>query len=95
MRNYELVFIANPELEEDDLAAVVEKVKNLVERNGGKITQAKSWGLRRLAYPIKDEREGQYVLVHLELEPQEIAELERNLGLNEQILRHLVVRREE
>jgi len=92
MRSYELVFIVGPEVDEDSLTAVVETAKGLVERSGGEVAQVEPWGLRRLAYPIQDQWEGQYVLMQLELEPQGVAELERGLGLTEQIMRHLVVR---
>ena len=92
VRSYELVFIVHPEIEGDDLAAAVETVKGLVERNGGEVTELTLWGLRRLAFPIQDQWEGQYVLMQLDLEPQSVAELERVLGLNEQVIRHLLVR---
>jgi small subunit ribosomal protein S6 len=92
MRSYELVFIVHPEVDGDDLTAVVETVKGLVERSGGEVTKVEPWGLRRLAYPIQKQWEGQYVLMRLELESQGVAELERGLGLTEQVMRHLVVR---
>ncbi len=95
MRSYELVFIVHPEVDEDDLTAVIEKVEGLVERNSGKVTRIEPWGLRRLAYPIWKQWEGQYVLMRLELEPQGVAGLEHDLGLTEQIMRHLIMRVEE
>ena len=95
MRSYELIFIVHPDVNEDDMTAVVEKVEGLVERNSGKVVQTESWGLRRLAYPIQKRWEGQYVLMQLELESQSVAGLERDLGLTEQIMRHLIVRVEE
>jgi len=95
VRSYELVFIVHPEVDGDDLTAVIEKVEGLVERNGGKVTRIEPWGLRRLAYPIQKQWEGQYVLMRLELEVQGVAELERALGLAEQVMRHLIVRVEE
>ena len=91
MRSYELVFIIHPEVDGDDLTVVVETVKGLVERGGGEVTQVEPWGLRRLAYPIRKQWEGQYVLMQFELEPRSVAELERGLGLTEQIMRHLIV----
>lgn len=94
MRSYELVFIVDPELEGDDLTAVIERVKTLVERNGGQVAQVELWGLRRLAYPIRNQWEGQYVLMQLEMEPQGVGGLERDLGLAEQVMRHLIVRPE-
>lgn len=95
VRSYELIYIVHPEVDEAGLAAVNETVTGLVERGGGKVAKIDPWGLRRLAYPIQKLWEGQYVLMHLELDPQGVTELERGLGLAEQILRHLVVRLEE
>lgn len=95
MRRYELVFIVHPDVDADDLPALNNQVKRLVERDGGKVTEIEPWGLRRLAYPIQKQWEGQYVLVRVELEPQSVTALEHDLALNEQIMRHLVVRVEE
>ncbi len=92
MRSYELVFIIHPELDGDGLTDAIDTVKGLVERSGGKVTQVEPWGLRRLAYPIQDQWEGQYVLMQLDLEPQSVAELERGLKLTEPVMRHLIVR---
>ncbi len=95
MRDYELVFIVHPEVDGDDFTAIVEKVKGLVERNHGTVVTVDIWGLRRLAYPIQKQWEGQYVLMRLEMEPQGVAGLERDLGLVEPVMRHLIVRVEE
>ncbi len=92
MRSYELVFIVNPELDEDDLTAVRERIEGLIERSSGKVTKVEPWGLRRLAYPVQKQGEGQYVLMQLDIGAQGVAELERDLGLVEPILRHLIVR---
>jgi small subunit ribosomal protein S6 len=92
VRSYELIFIVHPELDEDDLTAVLERVTGLIERNSGKVSRVEPWGLRRLAYPIEKQWEGQYVLMELELEPQGMAGLERDLGLVEPLMRHLIVR---
>jgi small subunit ribosomal protein S6 len=95
VRNYELVFIVHPEVDDEGLAAVVETVKDLVKRGGGRVAKVDLWGLRRLAYPIRNLGEGQYVLMHLHLAPEGVAELERSLKLSEQVIRHLVVRLED
>jgi small subunit ribosomal protein S6 len=92
VRSYELIFIVHPELDEDDLTAVLERVTGLIERNSGKVSRVEPWGLRRLAYPIEKQWEGQYVLMELELEPQGMAGLERDLGLVEPLMRHLIAR---
>jgi small subunit ribosomal protein S6 len=95
VRNYELVFIVHPEIDDEGLAAAVETVEDLVQRGGGQVVKVDLWGVRRLAYPIQKLREGQYVLMHLNMQPAGVAELERSLGLSEQVIRHLVVRLED
>ena len=95
MRKYEMVFIVHPDVEGDDVTAIVESVKELVTRNDGQVEALDDWSRRRLAYPIQDVNEGQYMLLRFAMEPDGIAELELNLILNEQILRHLVVHLEE
>jgi small subunit ribosomal protein S6 len=92
VRQYELVFVVHPELETEDLSAVVERVEDLVKRSGGQVIRIEPWGLRRLAYPIQNRWEGQYLLMRLELDPPGVADLERRLRLTEQIMRHLIVR---
>jgi small subunit ribosomal protein S6 len=94
VRSYEMVFIVHPEVDEDNFTAVVDRVTELVERNSGKVAELNIWGLRRLAYPIQNQWEGQYVLMQLELEPQGVTGLERDLGLVEPVIRHLIVRAE-
>ncbi len=94
MRTYELMFIVHPELEGDDFTAIVDRVKALIERSSGTVTEVKNWGLRRLAYPIQDQWEGQYVLVYLDMEPQSVVEFERDILLIEPVMRHLIIRTE-
>ena len=95
MRDYELIYIVHPEVDEEGLAALADEVQSLIESTGGTIRQVRPWGLRRMAYPIKKVREGHYVLLIIGMQPQGIAELERGLRLKEPIIRHLVVRAEE
>jgi small subunit ribosomal protein S6 len=92
VRSYELMFIVHPEVDGDDLTAIVEKVTSLIERNAGQVTEVEPWGLRRLAYPIQKQWEGQYVLMQLGMESQGVAGLERDLVLVEPVMRHLIVR---
>lgn len=92
VRSYELVFIVHPEVDGDDLTAVIDTVSGLVERAKGKVVRIDPWGVRRLAYPVQNQWEGQYVLMRLDVGPQGVTEIERGLGLSEQIMRHLVVR---
>ena len=95
MRSYELVFIVHPEQDDGDLQDAIANVAALVERNGGQVTSVDPWGVRRLAYPIQDVREGLYVLMLIEMEPQAVAPIERSLLLMDGIMRHLVVRAEQ
>lgn len=95
MREYELTFIVNPQVEQEGLEEIAEKLKNVVEPESGSINTIEPWGLRRLAYPIKNLREGQYVFMEINMEPSVIPELERILKLDERIVRHLIVRLDE
>ena len=92
MRDYELTVVFSPEIAEEDLPAEIERVNDLVAQKGGIVGEANRWGRRRLAYPIKRHREGNYVLTPLKLQADVAAELERNLRGFDQILRYLLVK---
>jgi len=94
MRSYELVFIVHPDLDDGDLEEAIANVAGAVEQIGGQVTKTDPWGLRRLAYPIEDVREGLYVLMVLQLDSQAVGPLERSLHLMEGVMRHLIVRTE-
>jgi small subunit ribosomal protein S6 len=95
MRNYEVAFIAHPELDEAALAALVEKAQSWVTTAGGQVVKTDIWGRRHLAYPIRKQKEGQYVLLEAQLEGQATREIERNLRLTEQIMRFQIIRTDE
>ena len=92
MRDYELTVVFSPEIAEEDLPAEIERVNDLIAQKGGIVGEANRWGRRRLAYPIKRHREGNYVLTPLKLQADVAAELERNLRGSDQILRYLLVK---
>ena len=92
MRNYELTFIIPSDISEDDINGVVTQVQGWVEGVQGKVTKIDHWGRRRLAYDIAEYREGHYVLLNIDLEPQSTTELERNLKLSDKVMRYLLVR---
>ena len=92
MRNYELVFIVHPDLDDGDLQDAIANVAGLVERVGGQVANVDPWGVRSLAYPIQDVREGLYVLMHIQMEPHAVVQVERSLHLMDGIMRHLFVR---
>lgn len=90
MRNYEIAFIVHPDLEETAFNEVLEKVKGWIGETGGKVTNVDQWGKKKMAYEIRKQSEGQYVFVQAEMEPTSLAELERNLGLQESIMRFMI-----
>ncbi len=91
MRNYEVALIAHPDLNDEALAGLVERVKGWITAAGGTIGEVNLWGRRRLAYPIRKQNEGQYVFVPAQMPPGATRELERNLRLTEPIMRFLIV----
>jgi small subunit ribosomal protein S6 len=90
MRNYELVCIVHPDLDENAFKSIVEKVSGWVSEAGGNVDKVDIWGRRRMAYSIRKQREGQYVLLHLSLDPKSTATLERNIRFQESILRSML-----
>ncbi len=94
MRNYELMVILDPDLEERTVQPSLETYLNLVTQDGGSVESVDVWGRRRLAYEIDKRTEGIYAVVTLSAEPATVKELDRRLGLNESILRTKVMRPE-
>jgi len=90
MRRYELMLLLWPDLEDDKLQAAVEKVTRAIVNGGGSLSKVSPWGKRRLAYDIGRHREASYFLIHFDIEPSQVREIERGLLISEEILRHLV-----
>lgn len=95
VRNYELMYIIKPDLDEEAAAAVMERYKGVVEQNNGEITNLEKWGKRRLAYEIKDYKDGLYVLMNFKGTPDLSSEIDRLLKINDAILRHMIVLQED
>lgn len=95
MRDYEVAFIAQPDLDESSLNALIEKAKGWITGSGGQVAKVDVWGRRRMAYAIRKQTEGQYVIISANLPPAATREIERNMRFTEQVLRFLVVRAEE
>jgi small subunit ribosomal protein S6 len=91
MRRYELTYIIHPDVIGDSVTEVMERVEGWLKAGGGEVQKISDWGRRRLAYPIQNQREGHYIHLEVDLQPSEIYEVERNLKLSEQVLRHLLV----
>ncbi len=92
MRDYELIVIISPEVPEEEVPTNIDKLSEFITARGGTVSEVNRWGKRKLAYPIKRFREGNYVLTKLKLDPRKTAELEANLRISERILRHLLVK---
>ena len=92
---YENIFIARQDISTAQVEALTETFANLVAENGGKVEKREYWGLRNLAYRIKKNRKGHYVLFNLEAPPAAVSELERNMRINEDVLRYLTIRVDE
>ena len=90
MRNYELVCVIQPDLDETAFNSLLDRVKGWVTESGGVVDKVDMWGRRKLAYNIRKQREGQFVLLNISLEPAATAELERNLRYQEPIMRHML-----
>ena len=95
MRDYELVLIISPDIQEDDVPSAIDKVSQFITGRGGTVAGVDRWGRRKLAYAIQRHLEGNYVLTQFQLDPSQIAGLEASLGLAEEVIRHLVVRTDE
>lgn len=91
MREYELVFIVHPDLDDTALKDVIEKVSGWITEAGGSVSKIDLWGKRKLAYAIRKQKEGQYVLLSTLMEPTFGVTLERNLRFLEPVMRFLIV----
>jgi small subunit ribosomal protein S6 len=91
MREYELVLVANADLDETALNDLISKVKNWISDGNGEVSKIDLWGKRKLAYPIRKQIEGIYVLLNAKMSPKYGATLERNLRFTEAVLRFLLV----
>ena len=92
LRDYELLLIISPKVVDEELAAVVEKINQMVTERGGTTSSVEQWGKRKLAYPIEHLAEGNYVLIKFRLEPSQCKQLEASLRISEEVLRHLLIK---
>jgi len=95
LRDYEILYIVRPELDEEQLQAAIATVNKLIESLGGATQKTDVWGRRRLAYEVRHLREGQYVLTDFQIDPARVPELEGALKISDTVFRHLVVRKPE
>ena len=95
MRDYEVLYIVRADLDDDKVQDAVKRVNTLIERSGGTPDGTNLWGKRKLAYDVKHQKEGSYVLQDFHLDPDRVPELEASLKITEEVLRHLIVRKPE
>ncbi|TMD23063.1 MAG: 30S ribosomal protein S6 [Chloroflexi bacterium] len=95
MSAYELMYIVKPELDDQAVQQEIDKVGQLIQTNGGQVKKVTPWGKRRLAYSVKDQREGHYVVEEFDLDQAKVQEVERVLRISDSVFRHLLVRQEE
>ena len=93
-RDYELGIILNPEVSDEQARAIMERVDSIVTNHDGEVVRVNQWGRRRLAYPIEHHRDGLYVFIDMILAPETVFELDRTLKVSEEVLRHLIKRRD-
>ena len=95
LRDYEILYIVRPELDEEQVHEAVGSVDKLIANLGGATVKTDVWGRRRLAYEVRHLREGQYVLTDFRIEPERVPEMEATLKISETVFRHLIVRKPE
>jgi small subunit ribosomal protein S6 len=94
VRDYETLYIVDPNLNDEQIQAVIEKYSNLVKQEGGEVISAERWDKRRLAYEVAGRREGIYILMYFNAEPAVESELNRVMRISEDVMRHIIVRAE-
>lgn len=95
MALYEHVFIARQDVSQQQVEALTEQFSNIIKEQGGQIAKTEYWGLRNLAFKVKKNRKGHYTLVNIDAPHAAVAEMERQMGISEDVLRFITVRVEE
>ncbi|WAA12284.1 30S ribosomal protein S6 [Fervidibacillus halotolerans] len=95
MRKYEIMYIIRPNIEDEAKKALVERFDKILTDKGAEIIESKEWGKRRLAYEIKKFREGIYRIINVNANPEAVQEFDRLARINEDIIRHLIVKEDE
>ncbi len=95
LRDYEILYIVRPELDDEKLQDAVATVDKLIQNLGGARQKTDVWGRRRLAYEVSHLREGQYVLTDFQIDPVRVPEMEATLKISDTVFRHVIVRKPE
>ncbi len=92
MQCYEITFVLRPDMSTQEVDALATEMKELLEKLGGKVVKQESWGLRKLAYLINKMSRGHYIFFGAQVNAEALTEFQRNLGLNENVIRHMTVK---
>ena len=95
MKAYELLFFVAPTISDEDRVAVMKRIETTIAGGAGKVDNVDEWGKRKLAYEINGLTDGDYTLVNFHADPQNVAELDRVLRINDAVVRHMIVKRED
>ena len=95
MKAYELLFFVAPTIDEETRLAVMKRIENTIAADNGVVDNVDEWGKRKLAYEINGLTEGSYTLIDFHATPESIAELDRILRINDAVVRHMIVKRED
>jgi small subunit ribosomal protein S6 len=92
LADYEMVYIVNPEVDDEALESRIESISQFISGRNGVVDEVERWGKKKLAYPIKHFLEGNYVLTRFKVSPAQCKELEANLKISEEVIRHLLIK---
>lgn len=95
MKDYESIIILNPNMEEAEAEKIVQRMQDVITGNGGQVSKVERWGKKRLAYIVKKQKKGEYVLLNFKGQPGTVAELERNYKMTDAIIKYLTIRLEK
>ena len=95
MKAYELLFFVAPTISDEDRVAVMKRIETTIAEGAGKVDNVDEWGKRKLANEINGLTDGDYTLVNFHADPQNVAELDRVLRINDAVVRHMIVKRED
>ena len=95
MKAYELLFFVAPTISDEDRVAVMKRIETTIAEGAGKVDNVDEWGKRKLAYEINGLTDGDYTLVNFHADPQNVSELDRVLRINDAVVRHMIVKRED
>lgn len=93
MKKYETIFILNPEITEEEVSSTVDKVKSIIETHEGTVENVDIWGKKRLAYEVNKKNDGYFILLHFTSCENLPKELDRNLKIMDNVMRHIIVNR--